>query len=61
MKQPLSRTQSAPIKSSQFPHGAPGLPQRPVSERVATEPEINASLDSLCLSMTEHALSDLQY
>ena len=28
----------------------------PVSDRSATEPEINAQLDSLCLSMTNHAL-----
>lgn len=57
MKHSLARTQSAPIKSSQYPGGV-SMPQRPVSDRVATEPEINARLDSLCLSMTEHALSD---
>jgi len=28
----------------------------PVPDMSVTEPEINARLDSLCLSMTEHAL-----
>ena len=35
------------------------MPLRPVSDRVATESEINARLDSLCLSLTmaENTLS----
>jgi hypothetical protein len=53
MKQPVQRTHSAPIKSSQF---GLSLATRPVSDMNVTEPEINARLDSLCLSMTEHAL-----
>jgi len=55
VKQPLTRTQSAPIKSS---FGL-SLSQRPIADMNATEPEINARLDSLCLSMTEHALGSL--
>jgi len=43
----IHRTQSAPIR----PH------QPVVRKNVATEPEINESLDSLARSMTEAALS----
>jgi len=53
LKQPVQRTHSAPIRSSQF---GLSLSAGPAVDRSVTEPEINAQLDSLCLSMTEHAL-----
>jgi hypothetical protein len=57
LKQQVQRTHSAPIKSS---FGL-SLSSRPASEVNATEPEINARLDSLCLSMTEHALGGFDF
>lgn len=50
VKQPLSRTQSAPLRSQAVGYGAPA------SENSATDIEINARLDSLCRSVTECAL-----
>lgn len=54
-KQPVTRTQSAPLQSPQLSLSqslqAPGAEQM-----TANDTEINARLDSLCLSMTEHAL-----
>ncbi|XP_076463514.1 protein Smaug homolog 1-like isoform X2 [Babylonia areolata] len=52
-KQPVCRTQSAPLRSSQLT-----LSQslQPPGGEQATDTEINARLDSLCRSMTEHAL-----
>ena len=52
-KQPVTRTQSAPLRSSQL--SLSQSMQQPGAEQ-ATDTEINARLDSLCLSMTEHAL-----
>ncbi|KAL5008132.1 hypothetical protein ScPMuIL_013713 [Solemya velum] len=52
VKRPLTRTQSAPLRSGPF-----GLTLPNVGDGVlSTDTEINAQLDSLCLSMTEHAL-----
>ncbi|XP_060592793.1 protein Smaug homolog 1-like isoform X2 [Ruditapes philippinarum] len=52
IKQPVTRTQSAPLRS----HGAlyGGIP---MTESQATDTEINARLDSLCRSVTECALA----
>ncbi|XP_013400510.1 protein Smaug homolog 1 [Lingula anatina] len=55
-KQQVQRTYSAPIRPSGVPFG---LPRRPVSDMSVSENEINAGLDSLCLSMAEHALGGL--
>ncbi|XP_076443190.1 protein Smaug homolog 2-like isoform X2 [Babylonia areolata] len=63
-KQAVSRTQSAPLRSSQLslsPSSIPPPPPPPPgsgsgSDQQATDTEINARLDSLCRSMTEHAL-----
>lgn len=49
-KQPVSRTQSAPIRNQAVGYGAPA------PENTATDTEINARLDSLCRSVTECAL-----
>ena len=49
-KQPVSRTQSAPIRNQAVGYGAPP------PENTATDTEINARLDSLCRSVTECAL-----
>ena len=53
VKQPVSRTHSAPLRSSQL--SLSQSVQHQGTEQ-ATDTEINARLDSLCLSMTEHAL-----
>ena len=52
MKQPVTRTQSAPLRSHGMLYG--GLQ---MSESQATDTEINARLDSLCRSVTECALA----
>ncbi|KAK7104061.1 protein Smaug homolog 1-like [Littorina saxatilis] len=51
-KQPVTRTQSAPLRGCQLAL-TQSMQQGP---EPATDNEINARLDSLCLSMTEHAL-----
>lgn len=52
MKQPVTRTQSAPLRSHSLLYG-----NLQVSDSQATDTEINARLDSLCRSVTECALS----
>lgn len=52
VKQPLSRTQSAPQRSQSRLYSTVQLP-----ESLATDTEINARLDSLCRSVTECALA----
>jgi hypothetical protein len=59
VKQPLSRTQSAPLRSAQ-----PGLsihnnPPVLESDLSATNEELHASLNSLCLSMMEAAMGNM--
>lgn len=53
-KQPVTRTQSAPLRSSHLT-----LTMQSTGTEPATDTEINASLDSLCLRMTEHAIGSL--
>ncbi|WAR20467.1 SMAG1-like protein [Mya arenaria] len=53
MKQPITRTQSAPLRSQGFPYTGMSINDTPT----ATDTEINARLDSLCRSVTECALS----
>ncbi|KAL8583751.1 hypothetical protein ACOMHN_000372 [Nucella lapillus] len=55
-KQAVCRTHSAPLRSSQLALSQSLQP--PGGGDQATDTEINARLDSLCLSMTEHALGD---
>ncbi|KAK7502826.1 hypothetical protein BaRGS_00006076 [Batillaria attramentaria] len=55
-KQPVTRTQSAPLRST---HLSLSQPMQSGGMEQATDTEINARLDSLCLSMTEHALGTL--
>lgn len=55
-KQPVTRTQSAPLRSTQLTLSQ-SMPVGGMEQ--ATDTEINARLDSLCLSMTEHALGTL--
>ncbi|XP_067680249.1 protein Smaug homolog 1-like isoform X1 [Haliotis asinina] len=52
-KQQVIRTNSAPIRSGQLSLSVP------VNDDGSTDTEINARLDSLCISMTEHALGSL--
>lgn len=52
VKQPVTRTQSAPLRSHSLLYGS-----LQVSEPQATDTEINARLDSLCRSVTECALA----
>lgn len=50
----MTRTQSAPLRSSQL-----SLSMQNAGPEQVTDVEINARLDSLCLSMTEHAIGSL--
>ncbi|KAL8604800.1 hypothetical protein ACOMHN_028428 [Nucella lapillus] len=54
-KQAVSRTQSAPLRCSQLSVSS-SLSVLPSGSDQVTDTEINARLDSLCRSMTEHAL-----
>ncbi|XP_070578983.1 protein Smaug homolog 1-like [Ptychodera flava] len=59
--QSVQRTKSAPVRRPSPQLGSFMIPQGRVSSDFqfgVTEPEINNRLESLCLSVTEHALSD---
>eukprot|EP00918_Siedleckia_nematoides_P029362 GHVU01063318.1.p1 GENE.GHVU01063318.1~~GHVU01063318.1.p1 ORF type:complete len:791 (+),score=89.17 GHVU01063318.1:365-2737(+) len=57
LKQPIIRTHSAPMKTGQY--AGIGLNPRSSTEVGGGDPDINAGLESLCLSMTAHALGSL--
>jgi len=54
----LQRTRSAPPKPNNFCglSFAPGTKCQTPENSAAVDPEINSRLESLCLSVTEHAL-----